>query len=102
MAKEKSELEWRKYRKEKAERLQRENIGLKNRLDAYELALNIWSGWKSELIMWEVKNGWTPEKVWHEEFIGECIRIIRQLEWEVAKWKEKYELVKSLYKANVD
>ena len=83
-------------KKEKSE------LELRNRLDAYELALNIWSGWKSELIMWEVKKGWTPEKVWHEEFIGECIRIIRQLEWEVAKWKEKYELVQSLYKANVD
>ena len=32
---EKSELEWRKYWKEKAERLQRENIELRNRLDAY-------------------------------------------------------------------
>ena len=38
---EKSELKWRKYWKEKAERLQRENIELRNRLDAYELALNI-------------------------------------------------------------
>ena len=33
----------RDYWKEKADRLQRENIELKNRLDAYELALNIWS-----------------------------------------------------------
>jgi hypothetical protein len=53
MEKEKSELEWRKYWKEKAERLQRENIELRNRLDAYELALNIWSRWQSELIMWK-------------------------------------------------
>ena len=51
MKKEKSELEWRKYWKEKAERLQRENIELRNRLDAYELALNIWSEWHSELIV---------------------------------------------------
>ena len=51
MTKEKSELEWRKYWKEKAERLQRENIELRNRLDAYELALNIWSEWHSELIV---------------------------------------------------
>lgn len=51
--KEKSELEWRKYWKEKAERLQRENIELRNRLDAYELALNIWSKWQSELLMWK-------------------------------------------------
>ena len=101
MKKEKSDLEWRKYWKEKAEKLQRENIELRNSLDAYELALNIWSGWKSKLIMWEVK-GWTPEKVWHEEFIRECISMIRQLEWEVARWKEKYEIVQSLYKANVD
>lgn len=53
MTKEKSELEWRKYWKEKAERLQRENIELRNRLDAYELALNIWSKWQSELLMWK-------------------------------------------------
>ena len=99
MKKEKSELEWRKYWKEKAERLQRENIELRNRLDAYELALNIWSGWKSELIMWEVKKGWTPEKVWHEEFIRECISMIRQLEWEVARWKENYELAQAVITA---
>ena len=53
MKKEKSELEWRKYWKEKAERLQRENIELRNRLDAYELALNIWSRGQSELLMWK-------------------------------------------------
>ena len=53
MKKEKSELEWRKYWKEKAERLQRENIELRNRLDAYELALNIWSREQSELLMWK-------------------------------------------------
>ena len=94
MRKEKSELEWRKYWKEKAEKLQRENIELRNRLDEYELALNIWSGWKSKLIIWEPK-GWTPEKVWHEEFIRECISMIRQLEWEVARWKENYELVQA-------
>ena len=51
--KEKSDLEWRKYWKEKAERLQRENIELRNRLDAYELALNIWSRGQSELLMWK-------------------------------------------------
>ncbi len=44
MNKEKSELESRKYWKEKAEKLQKENIELKNKLDEYELALNIWSG----------------------------------------------------------
>ena len=53
MKKEKAELEWRKYWKEKAERLQRENIELRNRLDAYELALNIWSRGQSELLMWK-------------------------------------------------
>lgn len=41
--KKKSIMANRDYRKEKAERLQRENIELRNRLDAYELALNIWS-----------------------------------------------------------
>ena len=57
MKKEKSELEWRKYWKEKAEKLRKENIELRNRLDAYELALNIWSKWQSELITY-VKELW--------------------------------------------
>ena len=51
MKKEKSELEWRKYWKEKAERLQRENLMLKQRIMYLELALNIWSEWHSELIV---------------------------------------------------
>ena len=53
MKKEKSELEWRKYWKEKAERLQRENIILKEKLKYAELALNIWSNWQSEFILWK-------------------------------------------------
>ena len=48
--KEKSELEWRKYWKEKAEKLQKENLMLKQRIMYLELALNIWSEWHSELI----------------------------------------------------
>ena len=47
---EKSELEWRKYWKEKAEKLQKENLMLKQRIMYLELALNIWSEWHSELI----------------------------------------------------
>ena len=51
MKKEKSELEWRKYWKEKAEKLQKENLMLKQRIMYLELALNIWSEWHSELIV---------------------------------------------------
>ena len=50
MKKEKSELEWRKYWKNKAEKLQRENLMLKQRIMYLELALNIWSDGHSELI----------------------------------------------------
>jgi hypothetical protein len=49
--KEKSELEWRKYWKNKAEKLQKENLMLKQRIMYLELALNIWSEWHSELIV---------------------------------------------------
>ena len=78
--KEKSELEWRKYWKNKAEKLQKENLMLKQRIMYLELALNIWSEWHSELIVgqnyerqfkngiakydleidknWKVVNGW--------------------------------------------
>lgn len=49
--KEKSEQEWRKYWKNKAEKLQRENLMLKQRIMYLELALNIWSEWHSELIV---------------------------------------------------
>lgn len=51
--KEKSELEWRKYWKNKAEKLQKENLMLKQRIIFLELALNIWSKWQSELLMWK-------------------------------------------------
>ena len=51
MKKEKSELEWRKYWKEKAEKLQKENLMLKQRIMFLELALNIWSNGQSELIV---------------------------------------------------
>ena len=51
MKKEKSELEWRKYWKNKAEKLQKENLMLKQRIMYLELALNIWSEWHSELIV---------------------------------------------------
>ena len=51
MKKEKSELEWRKYWKNKAEKLQRENLMLKQRIMYLELALNIWSDGHSELIV---------------------------------------------------
>ena len=47
MKKEKSELEWRKYWKEKAEKLQKENIILKNKL---ELALM-----ELKLLHWETR-----------------------------------------------
>ena len=53
MGKEKSELEWRKYWKNKAEKLQKENLMLKQRIMYLELALNIWSRWQSELLMWK-------------------------------------------------
>lgn len=78
--KEKSELEWRKHWKNKAEKLQKENLMLKQRIMYLELALNIWSEWHSELIVgqnyerqfkngiakydleidknWKVVNGW--------------------------------------------
>ena len=49
--KEKSELEWRKYWKEKAEKLQKENLMLKQRIMYLELALNIWSDGYSELLV---------------------------------------------------
>ena len=49
--KEKSELEWRKYWKNKAEKLQKENLMLKQRIMYLELALNIWSEWHSELLV---------------------------------------------------
>ena len=51
MKKEKAELEWRKYWKNKAEKLQKENLMLKQRIMYLELALNIWSEWHSELIV---------------------------------------------------
>lgn len=51
--KKKSVMANRDYWKDKAEKLQKENIELRNRLDAYELALNIWSKWQSELLMWK-------------------------------------------------
>ena len=51
MKKEKADLEWRKYWKEKAEKLQRENLMLKQRIMYLELALNIWSDGHSELIV---------------------------------------------------
>lgn len=70
--KEKSELEWRKYWKEKAERLQRENIELRNRLDAYELALNIWSRWQSELLMW--KNYEQQFENWHPKYKSDLFK----------------------------
>jgi len=47
----KSELEWRKYWKNKAEKLQRENLMLKQRIMYLELALNVWSEWHSELLV---------------------------------------------------
>ena len=50
LEKEKSELEWRKYWKNKAEKLQKENLMLKQRIIFLELALNIWSNGQSELI----------------------------------------------------
>ena len=53
MTKEKSELEWRKYWKNKAEKLQKQNLMLKQRVMYLELALNIWSEWHSELLMWK-------------------------------------------------
>ena len=49
--KEKAELEWRKYWKNKAEKLQMENLMLKQRIMYLELALNIWSDGHSELIV---------------------------------------------------
>ena len=52
MKKEKSELEWRKYWKNKAEKLQKENLMLKQRIIFLELALNVWSEWQSELLVW--------------------------------------------------
>ena len=51
--KEKAELEWRKYWKNKAEKLQKENLMLKQRIMYLELALNIWSKGQSELLMWK-------------------------------------------------
>ena len=51
MKKEKSELEWRKYWKNKAEKLQKENLMLKQRIMYLELALNIWSDGYSELLV---------------------------------------------------
>ena len=41
MRKEKSELEWRKYWKEKAEKLQKENIILKDKLKLAQMELKI-------------------------------------------------------------
>ena len=41
MKKEKSELEWRKYWKEKAEKLQKENIMLKDKLKLAQMELKI-------------------------------------------------------------
>ena len=39
-------------------KLEEENIELKNRLDAYELALDIWSKWQSELLVWKNYKPW--------------------------------------------
>lgn len=54
---EKSDLEKqlrsKKYWKDKAEKLQKENIILKEKLKYAELALNIWSNWQSEFILWK-------------------------------------------------
>ena len=74
MKKEKSELEWRKYWKEKAEKLQKENIELRNRLDAYELALNIWSRGQSELLMWKNYKPWF--KNWMPTYDGSELNFI--------------------------
>ena len=37
-----------------------------------------------------------------KKWVKSWTNIIERLEEEVAKWKEKYELVQSLYKANVN
>lgn len=72
--KEKSELEWRKYWKEKAEKLQKENLMLKQRIMYLELALNIWSKWQSELLMWKNYKPWF--KNWMPTYDGSELNFI--------------------------
>ena len=65
MKKEKSELEWRKYWKEKAEKLQKENIYLKDHIKHLELELAIWKA---------------PRKILMEEDTLQELRDIGEIE----------------------
>ena len=85
MKKEKSELEWRKYWKNKAEKLQKENLMLKQRIMYLELALNIWSEWHSELIVGQNYERQFENYMWEYNW--------KLTKWGYASFNEYWELM---------
>ena len=85
MKKEKSELEWRKYWKNKAEKLQKENLMLKQRIMYLELALNIWSEWHSELIVGQNYERQFENSMWEDNW--------KLTKWGYASFNEYWELM---------